>query len=183
MIRIHNYYKLFGRTEPNERVDIKLTDVGSEPVDAAEFKEHARITEDDDYIAGLLTAARQSIEKYCGISIVDKEVVLHVKNVTNDYELPYGPVKSITTAVDTEDEAIEYETGGIDYKTISSEHSFMNIAYTTGFDEVPGDLKLAIKKQALWDYEHRGDNDDKVQGLCPEAKRIANQYRRITWLA
>lgn len=166
----------------NKFLHISMTDTGAEPVTLPEFKTHARITHSDDdaYIPSLLKAARQSIEKYCGISIVTKDIVHHLNNEAGGYELPYGPVQSITGVFNSDDEVYTIETKGIDFPTIHTANSFMNVEYTAGMTTVPEDLKLAIKMQALWLYEHRGD--DEVKGLYPAAKAIAKQYRRVTWL-
>lgn len=188
MIRIRNYYKLFNREEPNELVDISIVeaDPTTEPLTLQQFKDWAKITstDEDTIIGDLITAARQNIETYCGISITEKTIIIHSKNIDAGYELPYGPVKSITGAFDEEDEAItDYEFEGIDYSRFTTAHSFINLEYVTGYTTVPKDLILAIKKQALWDLEHRGDEATNDKNLCDEARKIANQYKRTTWLA
>jgi hypothetical protein len=168
----------------NEFLHISFDESASEePVILQEFKDWARITsnDDDELIPTLLKAARQQIEKYCGISIVTKTIVHHFNNEAGGYELPYGPVQAITATFDQEDEVYAIEYKGIDYPTIDTANSFINVEYTAGYVSVPEDLKLAIKQQTLWLYEHRGDTE--IKGMSPVAKLTAKQYRRVTWLA
>jgi hypothetical protein len=125
----------------------------------ADFKTHARITftDDDNVPRNLLKAARRAIEKYTGLSIVTKTITVQVNNQAGGFELPYGPVISVTTVKDVDGGALDYTTSGLEFKTLTNAYSFAEIQYDAGLGTVPEDLKLAIMKQAMWDYEHRGD--------------------------
>jgi hypothetical protein len=170
----------------NDLLAIKMTNTGAEPVNLADFKAHARITHSDDdaYIPLLLKTARRSIEKYTGLSLLAKTIQVHINNEAGGYELPYGPVVSISSVKDKDGNAITgYTTSGIDFKVIDSAYSFMDITYLADISPLPDgeaeSLKTAIKHEALFLYEHRGDavDDNKVNSVT--ARAIAKAYRRI----
>lgn len=60
------------------------------------------------------------------------------------------------------------------------------IVYTTGWGvNTPDDLKQAVLAQIVWLYERRGEQDaskyDWTPGVCEEARRLAEPYKRQAW--
>lgn len=132
---------------------------GAEPVDLDMIKSHLSITFDDsnDLLELLAVAAREYVEEYLGISIVDSTVTSYWKTLSC-VELPYGPVKSITSTTDGSiDISNDVTYSGIGYKSINAERiEPTTVTYETGFNGgVPVTLKLAILKLVTDNYEQR----------------------------
>lgn len=81
----------------------------TEPVTLAEAKQWCKIeldiTEENTLLTQLITAARKQLEGYLCISLVDKTVTAVFRNELGNIELPYGPVKSITSVTDVDGNA------------------------------------------------------------------------------
>lgn len=167
-------------------VDKQETYSGTEPVSLAEAKAHLRVdfADDDSLISSLITAARQAIEHYCGISIVAKTITLtleaseqlksifaqpyQVREAYNEFELPYGPVSSVSsvTSIGSDNSTVivcqlgsDYYLTGVKFLTIKISNNFANniLVYQTGYATVPEALKLAIKNEVMYRYEERGE--------------------------
>lgn len=69
-----------------------------EPVSVADAKLHLRVdTEDDDlYIAGLVSAAREWCENYCQRTFVHTQLVMKLDTFPHEIELPRPPVATAT---------------------------------------------------------------------------------------
>ena len=196
-------------------IDIKDMEAGSpgisEPVSVSEFKSYARLesfeddlgstanisfTQDDDLIETILTAARESLEKYTGISFIPKELRVTLTNLAGLIELPYGPTGDITALYygwDFEEDGDSATNNIADLTLVGSEfkkiyfpnEERMVIDYSCGYgrgdtQRLPERLKKAIMVQALWDFENRGDEE--VSGLCKMAKQMADPFKRITMI-
>lgn len=73
---------------------------GSEPVTVAQMKTHLQLegTAFDAILEPLITAVRQSIENYCNVSLVPKQLVVTIRsNGTNPFALPFPPVGTISS--------------------------------------------------------------------------------------
>jgi hypothetical protein len=46
---------------------------------------------------------------------------------------------------------------GQEFKRVKTDCKLFTVTYTAGYATLPENMKLAIKKQAAWLYEHRGD--------------------------
>lgn len=186
----------------------------TEPVSLAEAKSHCLIShsEDDDYLTNILIpACREVLEDYCHISLVEKVVTatLRIENnistrfsaayrspedQDNVIELPYGPIKEMTSVtrvcgglVTALTDEQDYNLTGTAFKQISlnSTGAFLLI-YKTGYQNtIPRDLKLAILNEIAYRYEKRGDEGRKYladqPGVCPAAQILAEKHRRIAW--
>lgn len=144
-------------------INYTLTETGTEPVDLAFFKDHARIdfNTDDSLAQNYITAARKELENYCQKSFIDKTVRLTAFYLPDKYKLMYGPVDTITTS-GFENIGDRLKEGGSD----------IDISYTTKAiqDEI---VKVAIATYAEGLYE--GDESLKAQ-----AKGMLSSYRNIT---
>lgn len=143
----------------NSGLKVEKISHGVEPVNLDMIKSHLSITFDDsnDLLELLAVSAREYVEEYLGISIVDSTVTSYW-NTLSCVELPYGPVKSITSTTDgSTDISDDVVYSGIGYKSISAEMSSpVMVTYETGFTGgVPSVLKLAILKLVTDNYEQR----------------------------
>ena len=183
-------------------IDERKTITGDEHLGLAEAKEWLRVTftDDDTIITALIKSVRASIEDYCSISIVEKEIIVEVElaqpnNRDNArFELPYGPVsgnievsyqdgyKSTDWATKELDE--DYYIDGLDYPSISS---FVcgryRLSYDAGFadGQCPDQLIHAMKVELAERYERRGDAADQRK-ISESARKIAQPFKRMIWV-
>lgn len=176
-------------------VDKQEAYAGSEPVSLAETKAHLRVDFDDDdaQIQAMITAARQSIEDYCHISLVRKTIILtisaeeslrsnyaqpfQVRENFNKFELPYGPTVSVdmVTSIDSDGQTViacalnqDYFLVGAAFKTIKILNAFTNniLVYTAGYAALPGPLRLSILNEVAYRYDSRGDSQGAVRATA-----------------
>lgn len=167
---------------------------GAEPVTLAQMKEWLRVDfdEDDDVITALIVAARQGVEMFCNISIVDKNITM-TADWAGEWELPYGPVKTITTvASDATLQVLDdgYFTDGTLFKTLRFNCGRVKVVYNAGYTTVPSDLITDIKRVVSYLYEHRGDESltslqggtDRPKGLDEAMELFCKKHKRMQWL-
>lgn len=185
----------------------------TEPISLADAKAHLYVdgTQDDSIITGLIPAARQTIEDYCHISLVEKLVTatLQVNNTPkylfsnpltfnsayNIFELPYGPVDEIISVESVNQdntisllvEGEHYWVHGTKFKNLKILNSYFDliIIYTVKYDNIPANLILAIKNEIAFRFENRGERTNRYQaqnvGLSEAAEYLAFKFRRMTW--
>lgn len=159
--------------------------VTTEPVTLAEAKAWIKVadsySDDNTIITALITAARQILEEYLSISIASKTYTVVLKNLLGDMELPYGPITSITSVTDWDGDALtlntDYILSGEDFKRLDTKTDYIKFVYVAGYSTVPEALKLAIKMQVGYMYEHRGDELDTL-GMSKDALMVAKIYSR-----
>ena len=169
---------------------VKLGDAtGSEPCTLSECKSQLKIdfSTDDTLITALIPVARQQIEQYTGVSIVDREINVVCKlDGANIFELPYGPVTldsielTLLAAYGGTNETITgHSVYGDHFVQIQPEAAAMYaITYDSAWETLPAPLKEAVIQQVAYLYEHRGDEDENL-GLSPNARMLAKMYRRV----
>jgi hypothetical protein len=146
----------------------------TEPVTLQEAKDWCRIdvNDDDTLITSLITAARIMCENYANLSFINRTVTAKIKNRLGGFNPPYGPLKEITSATDSDGNAIT------DFDFDNAYPGNVTIVYTAGYDTLPVNLKTAILNQIAFLYENRGDI--RLQhGMSEEAKLILNQVRIV----
>lgn len=165
----------------------------AEPFSLNAVKEHLRVTDisDDAGIRAMARAAALEIESYAQLALLDQtvRVTLPAWPSLDDWPLPVAPLldpASLTVSVAgfafTEFGAVPglrpviYPTGTIpEGRTV--------ITYTAGFgaaeEDIPADLREAIKDQAAAAYDWRGNPEFKGNGLSAHMARIAARYRRV----
>lgn len=171
-------------------LNIYKQDTGTEPVDLDMIKSHLSITFDDsDSLLELLAvAAREEVEEYLGISIVDKTVICSWNSLSCS-ELPYSPVKTIVSTTDGSDDISSDVTySGTGYVRINANREYpTQVTYETGFTGgVPVALKLAILKLTADNYEQRtgisiGGNQT-IQKFDNDWKNTCKRYSRKHFL-
>jgi uncharacterized phiE125 gp8 family phage protein len=166
------------------------------PFTLAAIKSHMRVTvsDDDEAIQGMASAAAIEIEAYCDLALVNQTITTTTTTWPGqDVPLPIGPVASGTIATVSVIEADGTATPVADgYWLEAGRYPVLHftgtpggrliVTYQAGYGAtagaIPADLSLAISDQALRYYDRRGD-DDAPQGLCVSAARICARYRRV----
>jgi len=161
----------------NQVTDVQRAAAGSEVVTLNELKEWAKIdgSSDDGILTALIIAAREMCEKYTGTNFVQRTVTAWFNNVNGGTYLPYGPIGLITGVYNEDNEAVEYTTKGTDFKSVVSPRMALKAVYLGGYSTCPEVLKTAVKAQALFLYENRGETESK---MSPIAMAILNGYKR-----
>lgn len=163
---------------------------GDEPCTLQECKDQLKIdfSTDDALITSLIAAARAEVEQFTGRSLVDREVQALIQlDGCFLFELPYGPVQSITSITAL---AIFGGTNEVvtDFDLYGDPGQFAQIkpkncgtytaVYEAGHTVLPGPLRQAVIHQVAYLYEHRGDESG-IDGMSPTAKTLAKAYRRV----
>lgn len=173
-----------------------VTDVATEPVSLTEYKAELNMhfegaagydfSDDDLLLTAKLKAAREGIENYTGLSLAPKTLRTVVRNELGGVEIPYGPVTSIVSIKDEDDEVItvsDYKIRGNQFKTIESPYScYLLIEYQAGYATCPAQLKQAILREAVFSYTNRGDNQQEYAAadisICKAAMELAAPFKR-----
>lgn len=147
-------------------MQIKYSNVGDEPVTAAEVKNYLKIdfTTDDDLIGDLITGVREAIEEFTGLALVIKTIEYFDSVIESEILLPYPE----------HDEITEVQLNGV----VSTEYT------KTG-------LSQFILKPTVTAIDVTGDLDDEgiyikytTTGNCPKGikaeilRLIAEKYER-----
>jgi hypothetical protein len=154
---------------------VRFTVTGTEPITLTEMKNYLRVdySDDDDLITSLITAAREVIEKYCGISIVEKTVNLVWPAYEPILQVPYGPVQSYTTLTIDDEDVDEPEDN-----TLREDAGELVMEYVAGYDTVPQAIISAIKELTAIYYGNRGTHVEMPKHL----KIILEIYNRNLFL-
>ena len=146
----------------------------TEPVLLQEAKDWCRIdvADDDTIITSLIKAARIMCENYANLSFINRTVTAKIKNGLGGFNPPFGPLVEITSATDSDGNAIT------DFKFDCAYSGNVTVVYTAGYTTLPVNLKTAVLNQIAFLYENRGDV--RLQsGMSEEAKLILNQVRIV----
>lgn len=172
--------------------DVKLiTDVVSELLSASEVKTHLKITytDDDTYIATLITKARKLIEGYCNIALGSqtRQWIVDARSY-QELSIPYGPVITVDTVSEKTDYGTytalvlndDYDVDGVLDKTFTPFNSGrFKVAYTTGYTTLPDGLKQGWLMQVAYMYENRGDEN--MTSISEGAKDYLNLVKNYSW--
>lgn len=164
------------------------TDLVSEPLSLTEAKANMRIvdfTTDDTLITSLIKSTRMHLEKFTGLSFGVKTIETTVI-IDGEFELPYGPVLSVTsvevkddyatwTALTTANE--EYELVNDTLKVYYPKGLF-KVTYQAGYTSLPEDLKTDLKTLVAWQYQNRGIKISDSVGEFPNYLN-AWKYRKV----
>jgi len=159
---------------------------GSEIVSTSDFKDYARISgsTDDSLIAIILTQARIWCENYISRDIVSKNRTYYIPETNGLFDLPFGPVSSITS-VKSDDVAIEYSVLGLDNESIELDggpSEKIKVVYvTSGLNDSL--LQSAIMQLVSTYYDNRADfsSDQKsnVESIPTDVRDILNSYKAM----
>jgi hypothetical protein len=163
--------ELYQVSTPSGRTQIGFTAVLSvkftgedetEPVTLQDAKDWCAVDgcDHDRKMTMLIKAARLQVEKVRKVSLINRTVTAKVKPCT---DLPYGPIKSITSITDVDGATHE------DYSKVTRD---VTVVYAAGFGEaLPDDYKLLILQQVAYLYENAGDNKDSKGGVSPMLRK------------
>lgn len=171
------------------------TDLAAEPVSLAEAKEYMEIdfSDFDDLITSLIKSARLASEQFTGLSYGAKTISLTAKNEC-EFQLPLGPVQSITSVKNTDGDDLAYHAFGFDNPVITLDVSnsnwgllpvnnsipqnVVNVEYETGFTDCPEDLKTAIKMRVETAFQYRADStNEQVNKAINTSTELEFAYR------
>jgi uncharacterized phiE125 gp8 family phage protein len=136
-------------------------------------------------ITELIKTARMKLEGFTGRSFGAKTLKTRFQYVDGWVELPYSPITSITSVVNDANQAITYESRGLEVKEIfCANDTGVIVTYVAGYTTLPSELKTAIKKQVATDYWNRENFviGESVNDLSNEAKYHAKRFSRNTIL-
>lgn len=176
---------LFIFMQNNAILSLEETVPVTEPVTLTEAKAWIKVadsyTDDDTIITALIVTARTMLEKYLSISIASKTYTVVLKSEMGWMELPYCPFISLTSAADSDGDALtngtDFEMDGEAFKRLITPYDYIKLVYVAGYSTVPQALKDAIKMQAGFMYEHRGDELDST-AMSKDAIMVAKSYSR-----
>ena len=166
----------------NQILDVQLAEVETEPVTVAEAKTFCRIdiSEDDDLIEELITAAREMCENYTGISFVKREVTATFNNANGGRYFPFGPVGEIAEILDEDGDNIlpaNYKIVGSLFKQLKEPcYAEITATYEGGYETLPKDLKDALLNAVFYMYDNRSES---TTDLGEVALRKLKRYRRV----
>jgi hypothetical protein len=129
-----------------------------EPVGIDELKQFLKVTGSahDAVLNALNESARKYLEKSTDLSFMTKSLKVTVDRELEEWELPYGPVNEITNSEEpNDDDEYVYE-------------------YDAGYEDLPYDLKIAIKITVKYWY----DMDDVSDSLPMAARKIVELNQR-----
>lgn len=91
-----------------------VADIAVEPITLDEVKEALKITGTghDTELERLITDCREYIEKAIDTSVLEREIKVTSDVELDEWELPLGPVSSLTESTDSDDNYVYEYTGG-----------------------------------------------------------------------
>ena len=165
----------------NTILNVKREPTGSELVTLTEVKEHLNVTfsDYDAYLTALITQVREFAEQITGLALITQTVTAVIRNEIGGTYLPYGPVTSVTSCVDIDGVAVDYEVSGVDQLQVLTLSDYLKFVYVSG-GTIQSGLKRAILEEIAYQWNHRGDENS--GSISPQAKRKFKTYKASTWL-
>lgn len=168
----------------NSVLDIEFDDSAiTEPVSLEEAKNFCKIdiTNDDDLITAMITAARQQCEAYTNTGFVVRDIVAIVNNENGGIYFPYGPLVEIYSVTDKNGQTLilddNYETKGVSFVRLTEpKETEIELDYSAGYETLPSVLKLALLNAIYYMYDNRAQGSDNIG---PIAKSLLNPYKRV----
>ena len=157
---------------------------GSEIVSTSEFKDYARISNsaDDTLIGIIIKQARIWCENYISRDIVAKNRTYYLDKTNGIFDIPFGPIASISSVTIDGTTVTDYTMEGLDNETIDLDGPAekVKVTYiTSGLDDEL--LQQAVKQFAVTLYDNRHDYVEGKSGdMVPtETKVILNSYKNM----
>lgn len=135
---------------------ITKTQTGNEFLHLESAKIYLQATDyedENDLIRECIVAAREFVEEFCGISLVEKSIVLESTGFNTPFMIPYPPIQSISTytidgidllSADTAKDGYIYDVG-----------NKLHLEYTAGYTDIPESLSNATKRIMRIFYDNR----------------------------
>ena len=157
---------------------------GSEIVSTDDFKAYARIstTADDTLIASIIKQARIWCENYISRDIVAKNRTYYIPETNGIFDLPFGPVSSISSITIDGTATTDYTTPGLDLETIDLDGPAekVKITYiTTGLDDELLQQAILQFGTTLYDNRHDFVVGKNIDEIHTSTKTILNAYKNM----
>lgn len=164
----------------------------TEPVSLIEAKAWLQIdhSDHDSLLTSMITGARQSLEKWLNLALVDKTVTLDADNLKGDWDVmlfPYAKTVAdvVVNSLDSSDVPTLLTTGTDYYvrsnsiRIGSGRHS---ISYSITAPTITQDLKEAILMEVAERYRNRGENNAEGKAGLSEGATIKAAPHQMVWL-
>lgn len=168
----------------NAVIDTLFTDEAEdELLTLAEVKDFCRIdlVDDDAILNDLIPAAREIVEEYCCVSLLQRTVTATLINELGGISLPYGPVISVTAISDENGNTIDadgYVITGNNFKSIKTPFDGqITVVYDAGYSNLLKHYKDAMLNQVDYMYNNRGSQD--TEAMSAKSKFILQRLRRV----
>lgn len=161
--------------------------VGNEILTGQDVKDYVRIdtASDDNIISAMITQARIWCENYISRDIVGKNRTYYLPTTNGVFDLPFGPVASISTVNVSGTDTTAFEILGLDNETIeldggSAEH--VKVTYITeGLNDSL--IKQAMLQLISTYYDNRADFDSgsskEILEIPTNTKVILTSYKTM----
>lgn len=164
---------------------IKINSVtGSEIVSLSEFKSYARIsnTLDDTLIESIIVQARIWCENYISRDIVAKNRTYYIPETNGIFDLPFGPIASITSIHIKGIAYTDYTIDGLDNETIDLDGPAekVKIVYiTSGLDDKLLEQSILQLSTTLYDNRNDFEVGKEITEIPLSTKTILNSYKNM----
>jgi uncharacterized phiE125 gp8 family phage protein len=159
-----------------------------EPVDLDRLKSYVQIRSNthDNLLNELLTEAREEVEKFLCVSLVDTQITVRWEEMETE-ELPYGPGRSLVSVKDKDGSDVSHEVEGLigDFISIKADRSEATvIKYVAGYlDSIPKPIALSIMKLVVDHFEERKGIVLQTSSSLPNNwKTTCRPYRRLSFI-
>lgn len=161
-----------------------------EVIDAAYVKTYLGIetTVHDTLLGRLIIVARQEFEQVSQISVAERQLTAIWSEAYTFVRLPYMPHGTIISVKDGADTAlvlnIDYKVQGSKEKRIYGDFANgLKVNYHAGYNsDTPEDIKLAMTKNVVENFEMRTGISAKNTTLLPNNWRKVALRHRPTWI-
>ena len=160
---------------------------GNEILTAQNVKDYVRIdtSADDNIITAMISQARIWCENYISRDIVPKNRTYYLDTTNGLFDLPFGPIASVSEVTINGTATTDYEILGLDNETIELDGGSadkVKVTYvTSGLDD--NLLKQAIMQLVSTYYDNRADfsSDQKsnVESIPTNVRDILNSYKAM----
>lgn len=160
-------------------VDVEPSGGITEPVALEEVKNFCKIdvSEDDDLIEMLITACRLECEEITNVGFVQREVIVTQDNRNGGAYLPLGPVGTITSVKDEDDNDLDYEISGTTWKRLLTPAvDRVVLTYQAGYETLPKDLRTCLLECIFFRYDERKVRENAYPPVYLESLR---KYSRV----
>ena len=161
--------------------------VGNEILTAQNVKDYVRIdtASDDNIISAMITQARIWCENYISRDIVGKNRTYYLPTTNGVFDLPFGPVSSISTVNVNGTDTTAFETLGLDNETIELDGGGADRVKVTYITEGLNDslIKQAMLQLISTYYDNRADfesgSSKEVSEIPTNTKVILTSYKTM----
>jgi hypothetical protein len=157
---------------------------GSEIVTVSDFKSFARIsnTTDDTLIGNIIVQARIWCENYISRDIVAKNRSYYIPETNGIFDLPFGPIASISSITIDGTAYTDYTIEGLDNETIDLDGPAekVKITYvTSGLEDNLLEQSILQLGSTLYDYRSDFEVGREVTEIPSSTKTILNSYKNM----